>query len=429
MTIPQLHQLFLQNSGISTDTRKIQPGTLFFALQGDHFNGNFFAENAVKAGAAYAIIDDETLPGNEKFIVVNDVLETLQQLAAYHRNQFSIPVIAITGTNGKTTTKELCHTVLSQKYHTVATVANFNNHIGVPLTLLSITKETEIAIIEIGANHGGEIDFLCRLASPDYGIITNIGKAHLEGFGSFEGVINAKTELYRYLKDHNGTIFLNADNQLLADHAEESNSITYGTLNTANLHASEITADPFVHMNIVNQQNKIQVLSQLYGICNAENIMSAACVGFHFGVEPKKIKSAIDSYRPTNNRSQIIHTEHNQLIMDAYNANPSSMELAITGFAKNNSGNKVLILGDMLELGNKSEKEHIYILELVKRSGFQNVYLIGPEFTRLNTEAGWHCFIDSDLARLWIEHHPFLDASIFLKGSRGMKLETLVPVL
>ena len=429
MTIPQLYQLFLQNHGISTDTRKIKPGTLFFALKGDHFNGNVFAKNALDAGATYAIVDEESLPINEKVVLVRDVLQTLQQLAAHHRNQFSIPVIAITGTNGKTTTKELCYAVLSQKYRTIATAGNFNNHIGVPLTLLSINKETEIAIIEMGANHGGEIDFLCKLASPGFGIITNIGKAHLEGFGSFEGVINAKTELYRYLKSNKGFIFLNSDNGLLVDHAKGINSDTYGIRKKANLYASKITADPFVHMRITNDKNKIPVLSKLYGIYNAENIMAAACVGFHFGVEPEKIQSAIDSYQPSYNRSQVIQTEHNQLILDAYNANPSSMELAITGFAKNSSMNRVLILGDMFELGIESEKEHIHILELLKRLGFKDVYLIGPEFTRLNTETGWHCFNDCELARMWLEHHPLLNTSILLKGSRGMRMETLLPVL
>jgi UDP-N-acetylmuramoyl-tripeptide--D-alanyl-D-alanine ligase len=429
MKIPQLYQLFLQHKGISTDSRKIQQGSLFFALQGDHFNGNDFAEKAIFDGAAYAIIDDKSLPANERYIPVKNVLQTLQNLAAYHRNQLSIPVIAITGTNGKTTTKELSYAILSQKFLTVATAGNFNNHIGVPLTLLSINPETEIAIIEMGANHCGEIDFLCKLANPDFGIITNIGKAHLEGFGSYNGVINAKTELYKYLKENNGSIFLNIDNKLLLEHADGIKSIAYGTKKSAKISASKITADPFVRIDISDKKSNILIASQLYGIYNAENIIAAACIGFHFGVEPEMIKKAIEEYKPSNNRSQIIHTKHNRVILDAYNANPSSMELAIAGFARDNTSNKVLILGDMFELGTESEKEHIHILELVQLTGFKDVFLIGPEFTRMNTEVGWHCFNDCELASLWLEHHPLLGSSILVKGSRGMKLETLVPLL
>ena len=429
MTIPQLHQIFLQHQGISTDTRKIVPGTLFFALKGDHFNGNRFAENALKAGADYAIVDDDQLPFHEHFIHVPDVLKALQELAAYHRRQFQVPVIAITGTNGKTTTKELCNSVLSEKFKTIATAGNLNNHIGVPLTLLSITKETEIAIIEMGANHPGEIDFLCNLADPGFGIITNIGKAHLEGFGSIEGVIQTKTELYRYLKNNNGMIFLNTDNQVLVSHSGGIRAVTYSTGNAANLRASDITADPFVQMKLVSDHHEIRIISQLYGLYNAENIMVAATMGFHFGIEPVKIKNAIESYLPSNNRSQVLQTKHNQVIMDAYNANPSSMELAIKGFEKTSSRNRVLILGDMLELGMESENEHKKILELVKQKGILDVYLVGPEFSKINTETVWHCFFDCELAGLWIAHHPFQDSTILIKGSRGMKLEALIPVL
>jgi UDP-N-acetylmuramoyl-tripeptide--D-alanyl-D-alanine ligase len=429
MTIQELYPVFLQHNVISTDTRKIHPGSLFFALKGENFNGNDFAMEAIRAGASYAIVDDEKVKRGEMIIHVDDVLRTLQQLAAHHRKQFRIPVVAITGTNGKTTTKELCHAALSQKFNTVATSGNFNNHIGVPLTLLSITPQTEIAIIEMGANHPGEIGFLCTLAQPGYGLITNIGKAHLEGFGSFEGIVKTKTELYHYLKKNDGTIFLNADNTLLAGHAEGIRKVTYGLEEDVFLQGSNITADPFLQMDLRNGNTNLHVESHLYGGYNAENVMAAACMGFHFGVEANTLYEALSSYTPSNNRSQVIRTAKNLLILDAYNANPSSMELAISGFTKNKNTQPVLILGDMLELGAESDKEHKHILDLVKSSGFTYVYLVGPVFTRINTERGWHCFTDSELARIWLQHHSFEGATILLKGSRGMQLEKLVTVL
>ena len=428
-SIEEIYQIYLNHPVISTDSRSIAQDGLFFALKGDTFNGNLFAESALQKGGAFAIIDDANLKTNPRYILVDDVLKTLQDLASFHRDHLFIPVIAVTGSNGKTTTKELISTILSKKYKTIATRSNLNNHIGVPLTLLSITPDTEIAIIEMGANHPGEIRFLCDLAKPDYGIITNIGKAHLEGFGSFEGVVKAKTELFRYLKEHRGIAFINADNPLLADHSIGLQKFSYGEHSSADYPVRLTNTQSVVEFGIDTGGKRIPVHSHLYGAYNFENLMAAASIGHYFKIGPEEIKSAIENYIPCNNRSQILKASHNLLILDAYNANPTSMELAIENFSRTEYRNKTVILGDMLELGAGSENEHLNILKLLEEKEFSGIYLVGPIFTKLCRKKEWICFQDSELARLWFEHHKVKDATILIKGSRGIRMEQISGVL
>lgn len=429
VTAASILQKFQENPVISTDSRKISPGCLFFALKGDTFNGNQFASKALEQGAAYAIIDEPVLPDNPRLLRVDDVLKTLQQVALLHRRSFNIPIIAITGTNGKTTTKELINAVLSRKFQTTATQGNLNNHIGVPLTLLTLTPQTEIAIIEMGANHPGEIDQLCRIAEPNHGIITNIGKAHLEGFGNLEGVIQTKTELYRYLIGNRGTLVVNKDNPLLLQHTSNARVVTYGT-SPAQVMLNSFTASPFVVMEVQPEdQPAYTIPSNLYGGYNVPNILAAATFGHLFEVDPGEIADAVANYAPTNNRSQILKTPSNLLILDAYNANPSSMQAALEAFATTNYENKMIILGDMLELGADSDEEHLKILETLTEKGFTNIYLIGPTFTRLNNRRETFCFDNTELATMWFNHHPPKNNTILIKGSRGNKLETLTPTM
>ena len=429
MTIEQLYLLFLQHSEIVTDSRQVTTGSLFFALKGDRFDGNEYAQMALEHGASFAVIDDSRYYLDDRTFLVEDVLATLQQLANHHRKQFRIPVLAITGTNGKTTTKELIFAVLSRKYKTLATTGNLNNHIGVPLTLLKITRETEIAIIEMGANHPGEIDALCNIAEPTHGIITNIGKAHLEGFGGFEGVVRTKTELYRYLGSCQGIAFVNTGNPILAGHSEGLNIIPYDT-SLSNITENKIhPGQPCLTVEAEIDGMKLSVATRLFGRYNAENIVAAACIGHYFEVGTGDIKEAIESYRPVNNRSQVVQTRFNLLILDMYNANPSSMELALKDFAGSSHEKKTLILGDMLELGNECDNEHQLILDLIEKLKFDDVYLVGPVFTRLNRKREWICFQDSELAKMWLDFHRILNNTILLKGSRGIKLEILVDLL
>ena len=424
-TIESLYQVFLKNPDVTTDSRQVRPGSVFFALKGDSFNGNTFAPDALKAGASAAVVDDPAAGGDPRCFLVTDVLSTLQALALHHRQQLRLPVLAITGTNGKTTTKELIHAVLSEKYRTVSTRGNLNNHIGVPLTILGIRHDAEIAVIEMGANHPGEIDLLCRIALPGYGLITNIGRAHLEGFGGFEGVVKTKTELYRFLGRHGGKVFLHSGDPLLEEHAKGLEVIRYGAGDSGIIPA-EISADPYVGMILkLPGGGTLQIGSHLYGLYNAPNMMAAACVGIHFGVPPEQIKTALESYQPANNRSQIRDTGRNLLVMDAYNANPSSMRAALETFAATSYPSKAVILGDMLELGEESDREHLGILDLVNELAFGEVYLVGPSFTRLNTRRENLCFQDSDLARLWFAHHRPEQMTILIKGSRGIRLEKL----
>ncbi|MCX6248386.1 MAG: UDP-N-acetylmuramoyl-tripeptide--D-alanyl-D-alanine ligase [Bacteroidetes bacterium] len=430
MTTPEnLYSLFLRHPEISTDSRQIKEGSIFFALKGDTFDGNAYAGLALEKGASFSVVDDARYCIDQRFILVENALASLQQLAKFHRNRFQIPVLAITGTNGKTTTKELIQAVLSKKHETLATSGNLNNHIGVPLTLLKIKAGTEIAVVEMGANHPGEIDFLCTIAEPTHGIITNIGKAHLEGFGGFEGVVSTKTELYRFLKSRHGIAFVNQSNPLLVKNSEGMNVVSYENGTIFGPDEKDLTQDPFLKMKIILEQQEISLSTNLFGNYNAENILAAVSIGHFFGVDPILMKDAIESYEPQNNRSQVLKTPNNLLILDMYNANPTSMELALTNFAGSPAVRKVLILGDMLELGNETDPEHQVVLERIEKLGFSEVYLIGPAFTRLNTKREWLCFQDSELAAMWLSHHKLTEAEILLKGSRGIKLEKIVDLL
>jgi UDP-N-acetylmuramoyl-tripeptide--D-alanyl-D-alanine ligase len=428
-TASELYKLFTGFPKVSTDTRKEIKDSIFFALKGENFNGNEFAETAIKNGAAYAIIDDEEIKINNKYILVDDVLKTLQELAKYHREYFSISVIGITGSNGKTTTKELINAVLSKKYNIIATSGNLNNHIGVPLTILSITKKTEIAVVEIGANHIGEISELCKIAKPNFGIITNIGKAHLEGFGSIERIIKAKTELYNYIRSVNGKLFVNIDNLLLNQLSDKIHRVTYGTASNAECLIKLLEANPFVQLEWNTADKQYIINSKLIGSYNFENIQAAICIGNYFKVEPGKIIDAIENYEPENNRSQIIESLNNKIILDAYNANPDSMKVSINNFAEMPFKNKILIIGDMLELGNQSVEEHQNVLNIIGNHNYSKVLLIGEEFSSVNSNKNWNTFKTTKEAFEWLKNNPVENASILIKASRLMKLEQLVEVL
>jgi len=370
MKIDELYKLFTQSSGVCIDTRKINNDCLFFALKGENFNGNKFAKNAIENGASFAIIEEEEYQISNKFILVNSVLETLQKLANHHRKQLNIPIIGITGTNGKTTTKELINIVLSEKYKTTATLGNLNNHIGLPLTLLSIPKDSEMAIIEMGASHRKEIEFLCKIAEPNYGIITNIGTAHIEGFGSYEGVKKTKNELYEYIKSKKGKVFVNQNDKVLQELSKDIERINYG-----NSDFQLLSSSPSVQL----KWKKKLITSQLYGKYNYNNILTAICIGNYFRVPENQIVQAIESYIPSNNRSQIIKIDSNIIYLDAYNANPTSMTAAIDTFAENTAPNKLMILGDMLELGKISQKEHQKIVDKVQKFNLTTIF-VGEAF-------------------------------------------------
>ncbi|MFD2824495.1 UDP-N-acetylmuramoyl-tripeptide--D-alanyl-D-alanine ligase [Lacinutrix iliipiscaria] len=422
MKIDQLHQLFLQCEKVNTDTRKIEQNSMFFALKGSNFNGNVFANQALKNGAKYAIIDEEEYQTSNATILVEDVLLTLQQLATYHRDYLKIPILSLTGSNGKTTTKELINTVLSKKFKTVSTFGNLNNHIGVPLTLLSMNKETEIGIVEMGANHIKEIEFLCHIAKPDYGYITNFGKAHLEGFGSIEGVIKGKTELYDYLIKNDKHIFFNADDDIQVNKLSPYiNKTGFSQLKSDYYTIKLIDAKPFVKIKIED----LIITSNLIGKYNFTNLCAAVLIGKYFNIDPKEIKEGIESYLPKNNRSQIINKGNNKIILDAYNANPTSMEAALTNFANLNDKNKMVILGDMFELGNESEKEHQIISQLVKNLGLETAYLVGENFHKTKS--------NSNFVKTFKSFEDFKSdfkspshTTILIKGSRGMALERIL---
>ena len=424
--IEQLYKAFLNSSGISTDTRSDVKNTLFFSLSGEKFNGNKFAHTAIEKGALLAVIDDPAFQTGSHTVLVDNVLETLQRLALHHRKQINIPVIGITGTNGKTTTKELIASILSSTYNTVATKGNLNNHIGVPLTLLQINKNTEIAVIEMGANHPGEIKTLCNLTLPTHGLITNIGKAHLEGFGNFEGVKQTKEELYDFLEKNKQHAFVNANDSLLVDLSNNIDRVTYGT-NRADVTGKIIKHTPFVSVEVTLPNKSFTINSKLYGSYNFPNIMAAIAVGNYFSVSANDIRKSIEKYIPDNNRSQQIKTEHNKLILDAYNANPVSMSNAITSFKEAHFNNAMLILGDMFELGNASKEEHQKIVDLLVEKSFKNILLAGRAFYRTN-----HPFIafeTTEQIAKYLQQNPLSDNTILIKGSRGMHLETLVRYL
>ena len=425
MMMTDLYDRYLQNPKICTDTRKITTGCLFFALKGPHFNGNEFAKEALKKGASYAIVDDELYTIDDRYILVKDALKTLQELARFHRKELKCKVLGITGSNGKTTSKELCLQVLKKKYKTLATSGNLNNHIGVPLSILSIGTDTEIAIIEMGANHINEIEFLCGIAQPDYGVITNVGKAHLEGFGSLEGVLQAKTELYRYLATKNAPVFVKDNDYVLIDKIpKECPIIRYGELKNSNYIIKSNGAQPFVKVLL----NETQIQSQLIGDYNFDNIALSIAIGMEFGLETIDIKEAIESYVASNNRSQIIKTNTNTILLDAYNSNPMSLEKAIQNLENIKHENKVMILGDMFELGEETYIEHQKIIDQCLKSGVSNVFLVGKIFNAINNTKYTSFDNTTDLVEL-LKTQVIEDAFILIKGSRGMKLEQVVDCL
>lgn len=425
MMITELYDRYLQNPKICTDTRKISSGCLFFALKGPHFNGNEFAKEALKKGASYAIVDDKFYPADDRYILVKNSLTTLQELARFHRKQLKCKILGITGSNGKTTSKELCLQVLKKKYNTMATLGNLNNHIGVPLSILSITSNTEIAIIEMGANHINEIEFLCGIAEPDYGVITNVGKAHLEGFGSLEGVLEAKTELYRYLATKNAPVFVKDNDFKLIDKIpEECRIIRFGELKNSNYIIQYNGAQPFVNVLL----NEIQIQSQLIGDYNFDNIALSIAVGMEFGVKSIDIKEGIESYVSSNNRSQIKKTNTNTILLDAYNSNPMSLKKAIQNLENIKHENKIIILGDMFELGEETNIEHQKIIDQCLKSGVSNVFLVGKIFNA-NNNTNYTSFDNiGDLITL-LKTQSIEDAFVLIKGSRGMKLEQVVDYL
>lgn len=423
MTIEQLYQLFLAHPSVQTDTRKLQKGDLFFALKGPSFNGNAFAKNAIEAGAAYAIIDEPACMLGEKTILVDDVLDTLQQLAKYHRSQLSIPFIAITGSNGKTTTKELVHAVLSTSFVTYTTKGNLNNHIGIPLTLLSVKKDAQMAVIEMGANHQKEIEGYCRYAMPSHGIITNCGKAHLEGFGGVEGVRKGKGELYDWLRAHKGTALVMQDYDYLRDMSKGIAEIyTYGTEH-AQLCGHATQSEPFLEVAFTAGMQET-VRTQLVGDYNLPNVLCAAAVGRYFGIDAALIKSAIEKYTPSNSRSQLVEKDGNHIILDAYNANPSSMRLAIENLAKLPAKDKVLILGGMAELGEDSLEEHQQIVNLIGQYQWKAVALTGGDFLKLDHP--YLRFTHSAEAKEWFAQQHFSGVTILVKGSRSMQMEKVL---
>jgi UDP-N-acetylmuramoyl-tripeptide--D-alanyl-D-alanine ligase len=429
MTIKELHSIFRDCSAVCTDSRNIIPDSIFFALKGDNFDGNQFVKQSLDSGCAFAVSDSVENEGTDGCIVVENVLKTLQDLAEYHRMEFDIPVLAITGTNGKTTTKELVNAVLSKKYKTVCTKGNLNNHIGTPLTLLNIDETTEIAIIEMGANHRGEIAMLCDVVHPRFGLITNIGKAHLEGFGSEEGIRETKGELYDCIEKNRGVIFYNSDDEILSAMAERTQGTTLAKYGKTAMGANTGDSDFFLSFSTVEPE--LIVKTCLVGGYNLNNALAAIAVGKYFEVPETDIATALTKYQPTANRSQLVKTSTNTVIMDAYNANPSSMEAAICNFARLDSENKLLILGDMLELGDNSLAEHRRITEIIKKHGLwkkAKVILIGQMFSRLGEDVAI-CFSSGNEAEEYLENQNINSHLILLKGSRGIGLETLLKVI
>ena len=451
-----IYEKFLESSGVSIDSRNCPKDAMFIGIKGANFDGNTFVEKALEQGCKYAITDNPEIGvGNPNIIHVQDSLKTLQDLAHYHRMMFDIPVIGITGTNGKTTSKELISTVLSKEYNVLYTQGNLNNHIGVPLTLLRLNRSHNIAVVEMGANHPKEIEFLCKIARPNYGIITNVGKAHLEGFGSFEGVKKTKGELYDFIKSVDGKIFLHADNPHLCEmvnsgtepvevsmtagnnvteFANALETIKYGESEENFVSGSILSCTPYINVelrlngNASGEKTSYKIETNLIGDYNLSNILSAACIGRYFGVMDEDIVAALREYTPNNNRSQCTKTESNTLIVDAYNANPTSMDAALRNFSKIEAASKALILGDMKELGEDSIMEHNKILALIESFGFDKVYLVGSEFTRAS--AGAHpCFENVDALKEYLTANPIAGYTILIKGSNSTRLTQIVPSL
>ncbi|WP_370477818.1 UDP-N-acetylmuramoyl-tripeptide--D-alanyl-D-alanine ligase [Tamlana flava] len=426
MEIKALHSLFLKCNAVCTDTRKLQKNDMFFALKGENFNGNEYAEKAIEIGAKYAIVDEAAYNTSSQTILVGDVLKTLQELALFHREYLKVSIIALTGSNGKTTTKELINVVLSQKYQTTATIGNLNNHIGVPLTLLSMTNKTEIGIVEMGANHLKEIAFLCNIAKPNYGYITNFGKAHLEGFGGVEGVIKGKSEMYDHLIAHNKTIFINTSDAIQIEKTKNATTFSFGNRNESlDVNIEFKAAQPFVTCHY----NGLEIKSQLIGDYNFNNISAAIAIGNYFKVEDGLIKTAIESYTPSNNRSQIIQKGSTKIILDAYNANPTSMNAALLNFEQQ-PGKKIAVLGDMFELGNEAKQEHQNIADLATSMEIDKIIFVGENFYKATisskTVQQYKSFSEFESN---FDLQNIKSTTLLIKGSRGMALERILELL
>jgi UDP-N-acetylmuramoyl-tripeptide--D-alanyl-D-alanine ligase len=424
MNIKEIYELYKCSYKVSTDTRKILDNSIFFALKGEKFNGNLFAQKAIENGASYAIIDEAIYPPDDRIIVVDDALKSMQALARYHRKMLKIPIIALTGSNGKTTTKELINTILSKSLETKATKGNLNNHIGVPLTLLSMTPQTEIGIVEMGANHPNEIDFLCTIAFPDYGMITNFGMAHLEGFGSLEGIIKTKLELFHHLRVHQKMVFVNGQDSIQLKNSEGIHRLIYGNKESSKIEF--INADPFVEVSF----NGLTIKSQLIGDYNYSNISAAIAIGDYFKVDHEDIREAIENYLPIANRSQIIQKGSNKVIMDAYNANPSSMKAALESLTSLKDTHKIIILGDMFELGQKAVEEHQHIAALISILPIEKAYLIGTNFSNTtHTDQKIKKYRTFDEFKKDLLPFSVKDSTILIKASRGMALERILDFL
>ena len=427
MSIIDLYDLFIHNPQITTDSRNCPKGSIFFALKGDKFDGNQYAGKALASGCVYAVIDNPDYYIGERTILVDNVLKTLQQLAHHHRKVLGLPIIGITGTNGKTTTKELLAAVLSTKFNLLYTEGNFNNHIGVPLTLLRLTHDHEMAVIEMGASHPGDIKELVDIVHPNYGIITNVGRAHLEGFGSFEGVIRTKGELYDYIRRSKGKIFIKKENEYLQSIAKGIEQITYGTGDDAFASGQVVSCDPFLVFNWKQQGKLHTVETHMIGSYNLDNVLAAVAVGRFFKIPAERISRAIAAYEPTNNRSQFKKTENNELIIDAYNANPSSMKVALDNFITMPVQPKAIILGDMRELGPTSDELHAEVVEQIKKGQFDKVFLCGEHFSKVGKE--FSPFATTEAMVEELRKQPLKGYHILIKGSHSMGLEKLADIL
>ncbi len=423
MQLGEIYKIYQKYPCIQTDTRKLKKDDLYFALTGPNFNGNLFAEQALQKGAAYVFLDEKISFNHNRVVYTTNTLETLQRLAQFHRQQFSIPFITITGSNGKTTTKELLHEVLSTTFKTYTTEGNLNNHIGIPLTILKVKPDAEMAVIEMGANHLKEIESYCQYAMPTHGLITNIGKAHLEGFGSEENVKKGKGELFVYIQKNNGTAFINSDDNAVVELSKDVNKKIFYGASGKDLHGKIIKNNPFPEIEITGSYS-FDIKTKLAGAYNFPNVLAAVCIGRYFNVDDKKIKTAIENYTPSNSRSQLIQKESNTIILDAYNANPGSMKAAIENFASLTGNKKILLLGSMMELGSESKKEHLDLISLIDKYKWKAVVLVGKNFNEFN-----HKYIKYETVlqvKAWLNNQHFENAQILIKGSRSMQMEKVL---
>ena len=431
-TTEQLYEIYQKHPIVCTDTRAITKDCLFFALKGDNFDANTFAAQALADGAAFAIVDNQEFAKNDRYLLVDDVLTALQDLAKHHRKQLNIPVIGLTGSNGKTTTKELIRAVLAEQFNTFATKGNLNNHIGVPLSILSIQSDVEIAVIEMGANHQKEIELLCEIAQPTHGLITNVGMAHLDGFGGFEGVKKGKAELFVFLKTHDGFAFINRNNPYLLEMSSKAdlNKVIYYGAEKENAISGKLKhSDPLIEFEWANQSATYEAKANLTGTYNFENVLAAICIGDFFDISAEKINNGLANYFPTNNRSQLTKTESNTVICDFYNANPSSMTAALNNLKALNATHKTAIIGDMFELGPEAEEQHLLVAKLALKNQIDNVIFIGKNFYQFKDQFGGKFFENPTEAKAYLTDNLIKKSLVLLKGSRGMALEQLLPLL